>query len=102
MPARCEDSPFCSMGRMHGLRLWHAAREFSEDVLNVAAQLPIRDLAKLRSQLATAAHSVSSNIAEGAGRNGSTRERAQFLRIARGSLDETQNHLRVAVNAGFL
>ena len=89
------------MGKAHGLRLWDAARELSEDTLRAVQHVPVADPAGLRKQLATAVHSICSNIAEGTGR-GSVRERLQFLRIARGSLEEVQTHVRVCANTGML
>jgi|GraSoiStandDraft_10_1057309.scaffolds.fasta_scaffold667250_2 four helix bundle protein len=89
------------MSRSDGLRVWHAAREFAEEVSTLARDLPRTAPARLRSQLAAAAHSVSSNIAEGAGR-GTSGEMAQFFRLARGSLEETQSNLRICVNTSLI
>ena len=81
------------MGRSHGLRVWHAARLYAAEINVVVAQLPKRTPVGLRSQLTTAARSVSNCIAEGAGR-GTRGERLHYYRMARGSLEETQDHLR--------
>jgi four helix bundle protein len=89
------------MGKGHGLRLLDAARGLAEDILEVIDDFPARDHAGLRSQLASAARSISGNIAEGCGR-GSVRERLQFFRIARGSLEETQNDLKICSKRGWL
>ena len=98
MRARCIVS---RMGKGHGLWLLDAARGLTEETLRIVDRLPAHDPSGTRQQLATSVHSVSANIAEGSGR-GSTRERLQFLRIARGSLEETQNSLRICVNLGLL
>ncbi len=49
----------------------------------------------------SSALSVSSNIAEGYGRN-YTKDYARFLQIARGSLYEMQSQLQIAVNLKFI
>ena len=89
------------MGKGNGLWLLDAARGLAEETSRVVERLPARDPAGTRQQLTTAVHSVSSNIAEGSGR-GSTRERLAFLRIARGSLEEAQNNLRICVNLKWI
>jgi four helix bundle protein len=67
------------------LDVWQRAMDLFVLVYELAQQIP--DF-KLRSQLADAAQSVSSNIAEGYGRR-SLPEYIQYLYIAKGSLAET-------------
>lgn len=67
------------------LEVWQRAMDLFVLVYELAQQVP--DF-KLRSQLADAAQSVSSNIAEGYGRR-SLPEYIQYLYIAKGSLAET-------------
>jgi four helix bundle protein len=52
-------------------------------------------------QLVDAADSIGANIAEGAGR-GSPQDNRRFIRIARGSLNETRHWLRRAYRRGLL
>jgi four helix bundle protein len=52
-------------------------------------------------QLIRSADSIGANIAEGAGR-GSFQDNRRFIRIARGSLNETRHWLRRAYKRGFV
>ena len=52
-------------------------------------------------QLIHAANSIGANIAEGVGR-GSFQDNRRFIRVARGSLNETQHWLRRAYKRGLL
>jgi four helix bundle protein len=80
---------------------WQLAFELKDKVVAVLATSPPakRDF-KFRDQLSDAAKSVPANIAEGFGRYRPA-EIARFLEIARGSLDETENHLRDGVSCGY-
>ena len=86
------------MCRSHALRVWHAARDAADLVIAIVADLPRSPATGLRAQLVRSARSVSNNIAEGAGR-GSTGEKLHFFRLARGSVEETQDHIRELVNS---
>ncbi len=55
----------------------------------------------LRDQIRRSAVSIMANIAEGSGRT-SDKEFANFLNIARGSITETQSHIYVALDLGYL
>jgi len=67
----------------------------------ITQQFPKSELYGLTSQLRRAAVAVPSNIAEGAGRNG-TKEFAHFLSIAGGSLSEVETQLIIASKLGWL
>jgi len=70
-------------------------RSLREPVASIRKQSP--DLAK---QLERAASSVAANVSEGNRRRG--RDRGHLFRIAAGSADEVQTHLRVAEAWGYL
>ena len=81
------------MSRSDGLRVWHAARDYADEVTAFCESLPRRAPAGLRGQLARAANAVPDNIAEGAGR--ATRgEKLKAFRNARGELEESQSQLK--------
>jgi len=79
---------------------WQLAFELSERINRLLQSGPAARDFKFRDQLADSARSVPRNIAEGFGRFNPT-EIAQFLGYARGSLDETENHLRDAVASSY-
>jgi four helix bundle protein len=63
----------------------------------IVATFPRKAPADLKSQLTKAALSISSAISEGFAR-GTRGEKLQSCRVARGSLEESQNDLKVSVN----
>jgi four helix bundle protein len=80
---------------------WQLAFELKEKVVALIASSPQakRDF-EFRDQLTDSCKSVPSNIAEGYGRYRPA-EIARFLEIAKGSRDETENHLRDGVGSGY-
>ena len=72
-----------------------------EVVYRDTSRFPKDELFGLVTQVRRAAVSVPSNIAEGAARN-SSRELAQFLGIACGSLAELETQIELAIRLGYL
>jgi four helix bundle protein len=89
------------MGRSSGLRALEAAQLLASEILSAVELFPSPDPAGLRRQLSEAANSVAANIAEEMGR-GTRGEKLHFLRMARGSLEETQSHLKVCRSAEYI
>jgi four helix bundle protein len=83
------------------LLAWREAIRLVVLVYREAAYFPREELFGLTTQLKKSAISIPSNIAEGAARN-STKELIQFLGYANGSRAETDSHLEIAVQLGFL
>lgn len=79
----------------HRLRVWQVAMRLAEDVYRMSSAWPDSERFGLSSQMRRAAVSVVSNIAEGAGRQG-TKEFQRFLFMARGSLCELDTQLRLS------
>lgn len=83
------------------LEVWQLGRQLAKDVFQVTSSFPASETYGLTSQLRRAAVSVPSNIAEGWGRQ-SDPSFANFVRIARGSLNELQTQLILARDFGYL
>ena len=81
------------MSRSEGLRVWHAAMELAQMIADVARRLPRGAPTKLRGQLESASNAIPALIAEGIGR-GTPKEKVHYFRTSRGSVEETQTHLR--------
>lgn len=74
------------------LLAWKKANEIRIAVYDLAQKLPEEEKFNLVSQIKRSAASIAANIAEGYGRF-FYQENIQFCRQARGSLDETRDHL---------
>ena len=80
---------------------WQRAHETALQVYEITTRMPREERYGLRSQIRSAAVSVSANIAEGAGR-ASNADFSRFLSIASGSASELQAELELAGELGFL
>ena len=83
------------------LRVWAKAHELTVLVYSLTRGFPKEEIYGLTSQVRRSAASVGANIAEGCGRH-SGGEMVRFLQIARGSASETEYHLLLAKDLGFL
>ncbi len=83
------------------LIVWNKAMDLVVEVYRVSASFPAAERWRLIDQISHAVVSVPANIAEGQGR-GTSKDFAQFLAIARGSLNETETYLMLAVRLGYL
>lgn len=81
------------------LRVWQEAMDLAEAACRAAAETPPRWRFPLADQAIRAAASVPANIAEGYGRE-SAGSYTQFLKIARGSLNELDTHVLLAQRLG--
>jgi len=83
------------------LIVWRKSMALAVEVGRIAARLPASERFGLETQLRRSSVSVSSNIAEGAGRF----DRGDFrhhVSIARGSLAELESQLELAVMMGYI
>ena len=83
------------------LIVWQKSMEFAAEAYRLSKFLPRAEEYRLTSQLLRAATSVAANIAEGHGR-GTRKDYAKFIRIARGSLSETETLLLLAMKVELL
>ncbi len=74
------------------MEVWQKASDLSVEIFHLSEILPRSEDYGLTSQIRRSANSISANIAEGFGRK-TKKEKANFYVIARGSANETQNHL---------
>jgi four helix bundle protein len=90
-PARCFED----------LIVWQKAHALVLDIYRASGVFPKCELYGLTSQLRRAVVSVPANIAEGF-RKRSRPDKARFLNIAQGSLEEVRYYLILARDLGYL
>lgn len=89
------------MNNFRKLNIWKYSVELATEVYEVTTQLPKSELYGLTSQIRRSVVSISSNIAEGAGRQ-SQKEFIQFLNIAKGSSYELETQLLISKNLEYI
>ena len=82
------------------LIVWQKAHGFVLRVYGWTEDFPKREICGLTSQLRRAAVSIPANIAEGFKKKG-LKDKARFLNIAQGSLEETRYYLILADDLGY-
>lgn len=87
--------------RFEKLDVWHDARRLNRLVYQFTRRFPENEHFGLVNQIRRASVSISSNIAEGSGRN-SDPDFARFLEIAYGSLMEVVSQLFLALDEKYL
>ena len=86
--------------RFEKLTVWQQARALNRATYQLTRSFPGDEKFALTSQIRRASVSVSTNIAEGSGRN-SDRDFAHFLEQAYGSLMEVASLLYLAADEGY-
>ena len=89
------------MQRFYDLEAWKVARDLKISVAVVVKKFPPDERFSLISQIIRSSRSVTANISEGYGRN-NYKETIHFCRMARGSLEETLNHLIDAFDEKYI
>jgi four helix bundle protein len=87
--------------RFEKLEVWQDARKINQAIYRLTRKFPREELFAITSQIRRASISVSSNIAEGSGRN-SDKDFAHFLEQAYGSLMEVASNFYLAFDEGYV
>ena len=83
------------------LHVWQRSRELVVALDPLTKRFPRSDRGVVAGQLRRAALSIPANIAEGCSKS-SRKETIRFLQIAAGSARETESHLLIAADLGYL
>jgi four helix bundle protein len=83
------------------LRVYQLSEKLADEVWEIVLTWNVFAKSTVGEQLVSAADSVGANISEGSGR-GTFADNRRFVRIARGSLSETQHWLRRAYRRKLL
>lgn len=89
------------MNRYKKLNIWNRAVEFATQVYKSTSNFPAEEKYGLTSQIRRCVVSISSNIAEGAGRS-SEKDFKRFINIAYSSSCELETQLIIATNLKLL
>ena len=88
------------MRKYRELVAWQVGFDLAKRIYLLTDAFPKSEAFGLASQMRRAAVSIPSNLAEGAGRS-TKRDFAQFVTIARGSLNELETQYLLAQELGF-
>jgi len=83
------------------LKAWRKSHELVVAIYKITDKFPKKETYSLTDQMRRAATSITSNIAEGFGRQ-TYKEKTQFFYQAKGSLTELKNQILIAKDVGYL
>ncbi len=89
------------MNNFRELKIWQESIDLAVEIYKLTKTFPIDERFGLISQMNRSVVSISSNIAEGAGRN-NQKEFRQFLGIALGSACELESQLVISNKLNFI
>lgn len=99
---RCKyESIINTMNNFRKLKIWDRSVELATVIYDITKNYPKNEMYGIVSQMRRSVVSISSNIAEGAGRQ-SKKEFKRFLNIAKGSSYELETQLTISKNLGFI
>jgi four helix bundle protein len=85
----------------HQLKIWQKGYDLLMEIYDLASKFPKEERFSLMSQITRSGNGVIANIAEAHGRYHYA-DKIRILYIARGELEETQSHLRVALGRKYI
>jgi four helix bundle protein len=102
-------NPLTPYKKMEGMRfftfekleVYQVARKLVKDIYELQNRFPSEERYALGDQIRRSATSITSNIAEGSGRN-SLKEKIHFVEIAFGSMTESFSQLQNAQDLGYI
>ena len=83
------------------LEVYNIARILVKEIYELQKKFPTEERFALGDQIRRSAISITSNLAEGSGRN-AIREKMHFLEIAFGSMTECFSQLQIAQDLGYI
>ena len=86
----------------HRLNVYRKSYQLALDVHKLTLRFPRIEQYALAQQLRGSSKSIPVNIAEGMGKQGSSKDVVRFVRIALGSCDETRVWLDFARDLGYI
>ena len=86
--------------RFQDLVVWQKSHQFVLAIYHLTGTFPKSEMFGLSSQLRRSSISIAANIAEGFKKRG-TADKARFLNIAQGSLEESRYYLILAEDLGY-
>jgi four helix bundle protein len=87
--------------KCENLEVYDLSRELIVKIYTITKKFPQSEKYGLRSQVRRSVTSISLNIAEGSGKS-TNKNFANFIRIAIGSLIETDTSLKIAMDLNFI
>lgn len=83
------------------LKVWQESKKLAVLIYQITKKFPKEEMFSLIDQMRRAAISISSNIAEGFGRQ-TYKEKIQFYYQAQGSLTELKNQILISESIGYM
>lgn len=89
------------ISRFEDMTVWQDSQDFAVRIYELTKAFPKEEMYTLTNQMRRSSSSISANIAEGFSRK-SNKDKAQFYRIAHGSLLETKNFVYLTKRLGYI
>ncbi len=87
--------------KFEDLEVWQLGMELTDKIYELSEKYPKMERFNLISQLTSSVTSIPLNVAEGSGKS-SKKEFVRYIRIAIGSLLETDTNLKIAMRRNYI